>query len=191
MSLAALALGGHLGVATHRMTDRLPAVSLERVLSPIIVVITWGAWLGAVLMAIWPPTDEWRGQAVFAVVFAPLDAMLRFHLATQLNPKVASFPLGTFAANIGGTYILGMIWGLQHSQVARLVASCQVLQGVDDGFCGALTTVSTWVLELMSLRLKHAYIYGMTSLIIACACVVTIMGPLRWTSGFSVSACRS
>jgi len=191
MSLGALALGGHLGIATHRMTDCLPAVRLERVLSPIVVVVAWGAWLGAVLMAIWPPTDEWRGQAVLAVVFAPLGAMLRFHLARQLNPKVASFPLGTFAANIGGTCILGMIWDLQHSQVARLIIPCQVLQGVGDGFCGALTTVSTWVLELMSLRLKHAYIYGMTSLVIACACMLTIMGPLRWTTGFRVSACGS
>ena len=191
MSLAALILGGHIGVATHRLTDRLPTFSVERITDRIVVVFGWGAWLGAVLMAIWPPRNEWRGQAVFAVLFAPLGAMLRFHLAKQLNPKISSFPLGTFAANVVGTCILGMIWDLQHSQVANLLISCQILQGVGDGFCGALTTVSTWVLELKSLRLKHAYVYGFASLTTTFAFMITIMGSLRWTLGFEEPSCAA
>ena len=34
-----------------------------------------------------------------------------------------------------------------------------------EGFCGSLTTVSTWVLKLSTLRKGHAYICGMVSLV--------------------------
>jgi fluoride ion exporter CrcB/FEX len=67
-----------------------------------------------------------------------------------------------------GTTILGMCWDLQRAPLAAArgtsigggILGCQALQGIQDGFCGCLTTVSTWVLELMSLRRRHAYIYG-------------------------------
>lgn len=189
MSLAALSLGGHLGIATHRWTDRLPAVSFERFMNKIVIFMGWGTWIGAVVMAIWPPHVAWRGQAVFALVFAPVGAILRFRLAKLLNRKIASFPLGTFAANIFGTCVLGMVWDIQHSIANDVDIPCQVLQGVADGFCGALTTVSTWVLELKALRVRHAYLYAVLSLAISFACMIATMGPLRWTAGFHTVTC--
>ncbi len=48
--------------------------------------------------------------------------------------------------------------------------------GIEDGFCGCLTTVSTWVAELAALRRRHAYIYGATSFLVALALMVAIMG---------------
>lgn len=61
-----------------------------------------------------------------------------------------------------GAIVLGVAWDLQRApleagQIGAGVAGCQVLQGVQDGFSGCLTTVSTWVLELSSLRRRHAY----------------------------------
>lgn len=106
-----------------------------------------------------------------------------------MNRLVASFPLGTFAANVLGTMILGMAYDLQHSSVASSIVGCQVLQGLADGFCGALTTVSTWVLELDTLRLRHAYVYGECSIFVAVGCITAIMGQLRWTQGFNAPVC--
>ncbi|KAK3117692.1 hypothetical protein LTR53_000720 [Teratosphaeriaceae sp. CCFEE 6253] len=189
MSLAALSLGGHLGIATHRWTDKLPAVSFERFMNKFVVFVGWGTWIGAVIMAIRPPHEAWRGQAVFAMLFAPVGAIMRFHLAKLLNRRIASFPLGTFAANVFGTCVLGMVWDLQHSIANDVVIPCQVLQGVGDGFCGALTTVSTWVLELKALRVRHAYVYAVLSLAISLACMIAIMGPLRWVVGFDMVTC--
>ena len=189
MSLAALSLGGHLGIATHRWTNRLPVVSFERFMNKIVIFVGLGTWIGSVIMAIWIPSEAWRGQAVFAVVFAPLGTILRFRLAKLLNPVIKSFPLGTFAANVFGTCVLGMVWDLQHSIANDVPIICQVLQGIGDGFCGALTTVSTWVLELQALRVKHAYVYGVVSMAISFACMIAIMGPLRWTVGFITPTC--
>lgn len=66
---------------------------------------------------------------------------------------------------------------------------CQVLQGVQDGFCGCLTTISTWVLELTSLRRKHAYTYAGMSVSVGLAFLVAIMGSLIWSRGISPVAC--
>lgn len=189
MSLAALSLGAHLGIASHRWAHILPNISCERVANNAVIFLGWGCWIGGIIMAIWPPHEAWRGQAVFAVIFAPLGAITRLHVSKLLNPKVASFPLGTFVVNVCGTCILGMLWDLQHSSPGAGVIPCQLLQGIAEGFCGGVTTVSTWVLELKALRVWHAYVYAAVSLAVSLGLVTAIMGSLRWTEGFAVPVC--
>lgn len=190
LSLSALFLGAHLAVATERFTPSFPFLATRRLLDPAVVVVGWGCWLGAVLMAIFPPHDPWRGQVVFALVFAPLGCLSRFYLSMYLNSRVATFPLGTFTANIAGTVVLGMAWDIAHAPVGGVVG-CQVLQGVEDGFCGCLTTISTWVAELGSLRRRHAYVYGAASVVVALVLMIAVMGGLRWSDGFSSLACST
>lgn len=199
LSLAGLVAGAHLALALDRVTPILPFRLTRRILDPVFVVLGWGCWLGAVFMAIWPPdrhttpgNEAWRGDAIFAIVFAPLGCLLRFYLSLLLNAKVPSFPLGTFAANILGTGILGMCYDLQHVGYigASVLVSCQVLQGVMDGFCGSLTTVSTWVAELNGLsKRRHAYFYGTVSVGVALGLLVVVMGALLWTRGFATPVC--
>ncbi|KAL6859233.1 CrcB-like domain-containing protein [Trichoderma novae-zelandiae] len=190
LSLSGLIIGAHLAIALERLTPSIPYPVTRRILDPLGVLLGWGCWLGAVLMAIFPPHDEWRGEILFALVFAPLGCLARFYLAIRLNAKLASFPLGTFAANVGGTAVLGMAWDIAHARVGGL-AGCQVLQGVEDGFCGCLTTVSTWVAELSSLGRRHSYVYGFSSVAAALTVMIAIMGGLRWSDGFSPLTCVS
>ncbi|KAI9795764.1 MAG: hypothetical protein M1833_006857 [Piccolia ochrophora] len=208
---SALVLGAHLALAVDELTPTLRFAYVRKLVDRAAVVLAWGCWLGAILMAIWPPDrpsgpsgtrtatwsqEHWRGQVLFSLVFAPVGCLTRFYVSLHLNGRIASFPLGTFVANIGGTIILGLAWDLQHAplpsaagQVGGGRVSCQVLQGIMDGFCGCLTTVSTWVLELKSLRRWHSYRYGATSVVIGLASLVVIMGSLRWTRGFSPPVC--
>ncbi|KAF4545471.1 Chromosome condensation protein [Lasiodiplodia theobromae] len=209
-SLAALSFGAHLAllsehIITHpraeKQQQRNNATTTTRrrrpiraLLDPLIAILAWPLWLGAVLMAIWPPHShaQWRGQAVFALVFAPAGCVLRFYLSQWLNARVPRFPLGTFAANVVGTVVLGMCYDLQHSKVGSGgVIGCQVLQGVMDGFCGCLTTVSTWVLELKTLRRGHAYVYGAVSLAVGLGGLVVVMGSVKWTVGFEAIRCKT
>ncbi|KAI5457760.1 CrcB-like protein-domain-containing protein [Mariannaea sp. PMI_226] len=190
LSLGGLFVGAHLAIGLERVIPSIPFTFCRRVLDPLAVLLGWGCWLGAVLMSIFPPHDSWRGQATFALVFAPLGCLARFYLALYLNGKVATFPLGTFAANIIGTVVLGMAWDIAHVPIGGVVG-CQVLQGVEDGFCGCLTTISTWVSELSSLRRRAAWLYGTTSVVVALALMIAVMGGLRWTDGFSALLCTS
>jgi CrcB protein len=187
-------MGVHLAVALEPYIPNLPYASMRNILDRVVVVLAWGCWLGAILLSIWPPdrnsdsTEVWRGRAVFAIVFAPLGCLGRFFASLYLNGKIASFPLGTFVVNIAGTVILGIVWDLQHLTVGGVIG-CQVLQGVGDGFCGSLTTVSTWVSELSTLRRSHAYKYGFASVTVAICFLIVIMGSLRWTIGYADLLC--
>lgn len=190
VSLAGLILGAHLAIALERFTPSIPYPVTRKILDPLAVLLGWGCWLGAILMAIFPPHNKWRGEILFALVFAPLGCLGRFYLSIYLNGKIASFPLGTFTANVFGTAILGMSWDIAHARIGGLVG-CQVLQGIEDGFCGCLTTISTWVAELNSLGRRHSYVYGFCSVGTALAVMIAIMGGLRWSDGFSALICVS
>ncbi|KAI1134871.1 hypothetical protein F5Y05DRAFT_396727 [Hypoxylon sp. FL0543] len=196
LSITGLMLGAQLALALEPITPSLPFNFTRKFLDRFAVLLAWGAWIGAILLSVLPPdrfnhpgaAETWRGRATFALVFAPLGCLGRFYASLYLNGYLPSFPLGTFAVNIFGTAILGMAWDLAHVPIGGVI-SCQVLQGIEDGFCGCLTTVSTWVAELTALRRRHAYIYGGTSVVVALACMVAIMGGLRWSDGFSALRC--
>ncbi|KAJ5560951.1 Camphor resistance CrcB protein [Penicillium sp. DV-2018c] len=201
LSLSALIFGAHLALALTPLTPTIPFSFTRRVLDRLVVVLAWGCWLGSIFLAIWPPDrhrgpDVWRGRAVFALVFAPLGCLFRFYVSLYLNGRVIPwFPLGTFVVNIFGTVVSGMCYDLQHVRglgavVPAALTGCQVLEGVMDGFCGSATTVSTWVAELYGLaRRRHAYLYGASSVGVALAFLVVIMGSLLWTRGFAEPVC--
>lgn len=194
LSISALHIGAHLAIWLEPFTPSLPFSFCRKFLDRIAVVLAFGCWLGAIFLAIWPPdrnsggTEIWRGRAVFACVFAPIGCLGRFYASIYLNGKITYFPLGTFVVNIFGTAIMGMSYDLQHVPLGGIIG-CQVLQGIEDGFCGCLTTVSTWVTELSSLRRKNAYKYGGASVIIALCFMIVIMGSMQWTIGFSALQC--
>ncbi|KAF4963312.1 hypothetical protein FSARC_8643 [Fusarium sarcochroum] len=190
LSLSGLFLGAHLAIGLERVTPTIPFSLSRRVLDPLGVLLGWGCWLGAVLLAIFPPHNAWRGQALFSLVFAPLGCLLRFYLSLHLNGKMATFPVGTFSANVLGTVLLGMSWDLAHVPLGGVVG-CQVLQGIEDGFCGCLTTISTWVAELSGLRRRSGWIYGMTSVVASLVLMIAIMGGLRWSDGYSKLLCTA
>lgn len=201
LSLGALQFGAHLAIALEHYTPSIPYRPARKILDRMMVAVAWVSWLGAIFMAIWPadrpggpagrPTwaqEMWRGDAIFALVFAPLGCLLRFHASLHLNGKLRSFPLGTFAVNMFGAAMEGMFYDLQHVPLGARIG-CQVLQGAMDGFCGCLTTVSTWVAELKGLRMKHAYMYGSVSIGTGLGLMTVIMGSLQWTQGFESPPC--
>jgi len=210
LSMSALFFGAHLALACDSWMPSLPFRLIRKVVDRAVVFLAWGCWLGAILLAIWPPDrsddastqEKWRGRALFAVIFGPLGCLLRFYASLSLNARIETFPLGTFTVNIFGTVIEGICYDLQHvpgigaisstntPPSPSLQTSCQILQGVMDGFCGCTTTVSTWVVELHGLSSRrHAYLYGVLSVAVAWAFLVIIMGGLRWTRGFASPVC--
>jgi CrcB protein len=209
MCLGALKGGAHIAILLDPYTPSIPFNIARKYIDRIAVFFAFGTWLGVILLAIWPPdrpggpdslgswlNETWRGEIIFALVFAPLGCLLRFYVSLRLNGRIASFPLGTFVVNIFGTMLLGMFYDLQRAPLgAGLIGGgmvgCQVLEGMMDGFCGCLTTVSTWVVELNGLRRRHAYVYGSTSIFVALGMLVIIMGSLKWTLGFASPMCTT
>jgi fluoride ion exporter CrcB/FEX len=194
MSLSGLFIGAHLAIATEPLVPALPFLFMRKFLDRCAVFLGLGCWIGAVLLSALPPDrdgggpETWRGRATFALVFAPLGCLARFYVSLYLNSRIASFPLGTFTVNVFGAAVLAMAWVLAHVPLGGVIG-CQLLQGIEDGFCGCMTTVSTWVAELSSLRRRHAYTYGAVSVLVSLALMVAIMGGFRWSQGYAELQC--
>ena len=153
--------------------DRPPPHALLDALSVLVFVLLW---LAACLISYY--VERWRGIVMFSLVLAPLGTWARFYLS-QLNPRIARFPLGTFLANLLGTALLALCVTLQMTG-NRTRLRCQILQGFDDGFCGCLTTVSTLVAEIRKLNRRDAYVYAVASWAAGQLVVLLIMGSTNF-----------
>ena len=66
----------------ERFTPSIPYPVTRKILDPLAVLLGWGCWLGAILMAIFPPHNKWRGEICLRWSSRPWDAwpILPFHL---------------------------------------------------------------------------------------------------------------
>jgi CrcB protein len=80
--------------------------------------------------------------AIGAAIGAPARYLTDRAVSTRWNTV---FPFGTLTVNVIGSLILGLVLGSQgHKEIAALLGT---------GFCGALTTYSTFSYE--TIRLAH------------------------------------
>lgn len=133
-----------------------------------------------VLACVLPNHHFWKPWAL-SICFAPFGAILRYILSAQLNHYSSRFFIGTFAANILGSVLLGIfsLLGLVESRSLSKI----VLSSLAQGFCGALTTVSTFVGELVQLKRNDGYVYGFISLSSSFIVILLLVGPYRWVNG--------
>jgi len=83
-----------------------------------------------------------REAAVVAgvLLLGGLGAVARFAVDSLVERRNASeLPLGTFAINVGGSFVLGVLTGASVTPTALLLSGTALL--------GSFTTFSTWVFE--------------------------------------------
>lgn len=89
----------------------------------------------------------WKSIAAVCVG-ASVGALLRWWLGTQLNGLLPSVPPGTLVANLLGSYVVGLAIAFFATHPA-IPPEWRLL--VITGFCGGLTTFSTFSAELVTL----------------------------------------
>lgn len=166
LSLYALQTGLHLGNLIEAfLTARcpptrvqsaaclLPSKSLAKYRSTSIIIILAGplTWAGSLLIFLRGPS-RWRGPISYSMIISPAGTILRYYLA-KLNVRHLStttgLPIGTYLANLIATSLLALFSALQFTPNAHRNAEyCASLQGLRDGFCGCLSTISTFFFEL-------------------------------------------
>jgi CrcB protein len=88
-------------------------------------------------------------KSVLAIcIGASLGAVLRWWFATQLNHLFPMIPPGTLVANLVGGYVIGVAIAF-FASYSGLAAEWRLL--VITGFCGGLTTFSTYSAEIVTL----------------------------------------
>ena len=123
------------------------------------------AYAVATAAAVLVPALQGQPQLAAAAGLGACGAFLRY-LLSLLNPLWPSFPVGTLAANIAGTWTLAALYTVSECPLRAALPSspaAAVVYGGAVGFCGCLSTVSTLVNELNGLPAAAAYRYGAVS----------------------------
>ncbi|SPO22196.1 uncharacterized protein UTRI_02206_B [Ustilago trichophora] len=146
-------------------------------------------WIAsALLCGLYPPFR----RVTFGLILAPPGAILRWYLSrynTHPLSKRYSLPLGTLAANLLGTAIICAAFtasraGSRPRSFAGGLTGCQALQGFEDGFCGCLSTVSTFAVELRTIKPRRKAIrYAVVSWLVGVLICVLLVGAPWWSDG--------
>jgi len=121
---------------------------------------------------------SYRSQAVASLLFSFPGTLSRYLLALSMNAVTKKVPLGTMTANVLGTGLLGVFHVLQNKRPHVSPHACSTLQGLIDGFCGTLTTVSTFAVELNAMEgNRYAWIYGGISIVFGQLLLVITLLP--------------
>jgi CrcB protein len=100
-------------------------------------------------------------MTVFLVALgAAVGAPLRYLTDRAVQARHDSgFPWGTLTVNVAGSFVLGLLAGLP--------ASAPVTALVGTGFCGALTTYSTFSYETLRLAQTGARAYAVLNVVVS------------------------
>lgn len=119
-------------------------------------------------------------KAILAVsIGSTLGGLLRWGLALKLNSLFPAAPPGTLAANLLGGYIVGLAIAY-FANTASLSPEWRLF--VITGFCGALTTFSTFSAEVVSLLQQNNWT-GAAAVIavhVIGSIAMTLLGLASW-----------
>ncbi|KAJ4478182.1 CrcB-like protein-domain-containing protein [Lentinula aciculospora] len=175
ISLSSVLFGSYMARIIYPFLPTLPPPTRTvRYIISILSILIYAATLPAYFLL----PVSYRHQATAALLFAFPGTLVRYILSTLLNPLLTSFPLGTFAANSTGTGLLAAFHVIQ-SIASKPISpnGCSLIQGLDDGFCGCLTTVSTFIVEIRGLKGWERPRYVLMSWGAGQLLLLIIMGP--------------
>jgi len=102
-------------------------------------------------------TGMWRAIAAVGIG-GSLGALLRWWLGLALNPHFAVIPPGTLAANLIGGYVVGAAIAF-FATYSALAPEWRLF--VITGFCGGLTTFSTFSAEVVTLMQQGRVLWAL------------------------------
>lgn len=88
-------------------------------------------------------------KSIAAISFgASIGALIRWQLSLRLNGLLSEIPTGTLLSNLLGGYLVGLAIGY-FSSAPQISPEWRLL--IITGFCGGLTTFSTFSAELLTM----------------------------------------
>ncbi len=110
---------------------------------------------------------------------AALGALLRWFLGTKLNGLFPTLPPGTLVANLVGGYIIGLAVAY-FAQAPGIAPEWRLL--IITGFCGGLTTFSTFSAETVTLlqQGRMAWAMGEIAIHVSGSLLMTFAGLVSW-----------
>jgi fluoride ion exporter CrcB/FEX len=166
----------------------VPTPVAPHLLDTAVLVLTVMLCLALVLLSIlWEASRYYAWSCLFAVV----GTLLRWGLSLWLNGRtfdsaLLDYTMGTFTANMVGTVLLGVLYTLMHT-INPSTTSCNLLFALADGLCGCLTTVSTFVVELLNTQRPIRPIrYALVSILLGQVSLFLLPGLYHYLHGISL-----
>jgi CrcB protein len=108
-----------------------------------------------------------------------LGALLRWGLGNQFNSLFPSVPPGTLAANLVGGYIIGVAIAY-FASAPDIAPEWRLL--IITGFCGGLTTFSTFSAEVVTLlqQGRLSWAMGAIAIHVSGSLLATLFGLASW-----------
>ena len=182
LSLASLAFGYNVAsfmdpiVSSIRFPSRITRYTLS-----CLAVLTYAATLITYFLL----SARFRSKATAALLFSFPGTLTRYLLSISLNQRFKALPAGTLAANTLGTALLAAFHVLQRINNPVSPHACSLLQGLLDGYCGCLTTVSTFAAEIRAFKGRRAVRYAVLSWVLGQIMMVLVFGSSIWTGSAS------
>ncbi len=98
---------------------------------------------------------------LIVAAFAFIGGNVRY-LVGFIFPKIGDFPIGTLMVNLVGCFLFS--WLVKHIMVDR-DWNGRLILGVGTGFCGALTTFSSFALDAAQLLSGNHYLLAVIYLV--------------------------
>lgn len=110
---------------------------------------------------------------------AAFGALLRWQLGLKLNSFFPTLPPGTLVANLVGGYIIGLAVAY-FAQTPDIAPEWRLL--IVTGFCGGLTTFSTFSAEVVTLLQEGRLAWAMGSIVthVTGSLLMTLAGLATW-----------
>jgi len=177
-SLASLGLGIHLGTL---LVPRTPILSSPGPFARWTITIASAALYILTIPLFVRLNHAWRPLATAALVFSFPGTLTRYVVSTQLNAVVKSLPVGTLIANLVATALLAACHIIQRAPSLPSPVSCSILQGFIDGYCGCMSTISTFAAEVRTLKGRRAWVYVAISFGCGQIIILVMLGSAWWT----------
>lgn len=120
----------------------------------------------------------WKAILVISLG-SSLGAVLRWFLGMQLNSLYPTIPPGTLTANLVGGYIIGLAIAY-FAQAPDIAPEWRLL--IITGFCGGLTTFSTFSAEVVTLLQQDKLTWALSAIAIhvSGSLIMTLAGLATW-----------
>ncbi|VEA63614.1 chromosome condensation membrane protein [Serratia plymuthica] len=113
-----------------------------------------------------------------------VGSVLRWFISMKMNPLNVHIPLGTLAVNLVGGFIIGLAIAT-FTRMAHLDPTWKLL--ITTGFCGGLTTFSTFSLEVVYLLQDGRFAWALANMLLnlAGSLVMTLLAFMLviWVNG--------
>lgn len=137
-----------------------------------------------------------RSDWTLGPIFGIFGTFARYYISLFFNPLSKKFYYGTFMCNEFAVLTLGFFTLVQRGYNSSLtgpivsrINACRIVSSLAGGFCGSLSTISTFINEGYNMDLAHALNYYIITIALSYILLVITLGAFSWSRGLTESIC--